>query len=102
MNYSAFYLLKHNAASSVKKSTDVSEEHVASIFRIDEQAKKEIGVKRVANTAFSLLEISVVANNGFTCHNMKEESNLKISAASFHLAQAFWKILRSYLCYLCG
>jgi hypothetical protein len=34
-NIEVFYLLGYNAVKSVEKSTDVSEEHVASIFMVE-------------------------------------------------------------------
>jgi hypothetical protein len=36
INYEESYLLVYNAVYSVRESTDVSEEHIASIFRVEQ------------------------------------------------------------------
>jgi hypothetical protein len=42
--YEENYIVGYNAVQSIEKSTDVSEEHIASIFRTKEQANKDTSV----------------------------------------------------------
>jgi hypothetical protein len=46
--YEKFYLLRYNAGLR-RKSIQGSEEHVASIFRVDDRAKQETSVSQVAS-----------------------------------------------------
>jgi hypothetical protein len=41
------YIFRNIRSCSPFKSTDISEEHVASTFRIEEQAKQETTIKQV-------------------------------------------------------
>jgi hypothetical protein len=45
--YEAFHFLRYNAVKSAEKSTNISEEHVASNFWDKEQAKQDASTKQV-------------------------------------------------------